>query len=254
MTPIRRAFARAMACAVLLVAGPAFAQTLTSGKVNTGSPTFVNEQNVPLQLDATGALKVTNGGGGSASGGSVSPAGTNGTQAQSVQGITGGVPQNSFTAQFNSSLPTFASGSSGYLSVDVNGRLILAPTSTIAIGNSTNTIGNVVAASSAGAVSPAPVVSTGSSVVGKSSAGNLFGFSVTAGATAAYLAILNATAAPAAGAAISPVECIPVAVNSYVARRSHLPDRYTTGIVGVVTSSCATFTAVAPQVVSLLVQ
>lgn len=251
---IRRAFARAMACACLLGAGPALAQNLLSGKVTTGTPTFVNDQNVPLQLDATGALKVSGAVGGGASGGSVGAAGANGTQAQAVQGITGGVPQNSFPAQFNSALPTFASGSSGYLSVDANGRLILAPTSTIVLSASTNTIGNVVAASSATAVSPAPVVSTGSSVVGKASAGNLYGFSITAGATAAYLAILNATAAPAAAAAISPVECIPVAVNSYVARRSHFPDRYTTGVVAVVTSSCATFTAVAPQVVSLIVQ
>lgn len=93
MTPTHRAFARAMACAVLLAAGPASAQNLASGKVNTGTPTFVNDQNVPLQLDANGALKVTSGGS-AASGGSVTAAGTNGTQAQAVQGINGGVPQN----------------------------------------------------------------------------------------------------------------------------------------------------------------
>lgn len=68
MPLIRCAFARAMACACLLTAGPAFAQNLLSGKVTTGTPTFVNDQNVPLQLDATGALKVTGGtGGGGAS-------------------------------------------------------------------------------------------------------------------------------------------------------------------------------------------
>jgi hypothetical protein len=52
-----------MACAVLLAAGPALAQTLTMGKVNTGTPSLVADQNVPLQLDATGALKVTGGAG-----------------------------------------------------------------------------------------------------------------------------------------------------------------------------------------------
>lgn len=98
MTPIRRAFARAMACAFVLAAGPAFAQSLISGKVNTGTPTFVTDQNVPLQLDAQGNLKVNvvlGGGGGSGGGGgatgSVTPAGTNGTSAQAIQGINGGV-------------------------------------------------------------------------------------------------------------------------------------------------------------------
>lgn len=91
-----------------------------------------------LYQDQTGILCTTAGSGGGGSGGatgSVTAAGTNGSTAQAVQGITGGVPQNSFPAQYNSTLPTFASGASGYLAVDSNGRLILSPGGSIAVTN-----------------------------------------------------------------------------------------------------------------------
>lgn len=114
--------------------------------------------------------------------------------------------------------------------------------------------GTAVPASSSAAVGPMPATSITSSLIAKASAGNLYGYSITAGSTAGYLALLNAAAVPSGGTAISPIECIPVAVTSYVARRQDIPDRYGTGIVAVFTSSCTTYTAVTPQLITAVVQ
>lgn len=75
---------------------------------------------------------------------------------------------------------------------------------------------------------------TGSTVF-KASAGNLYSVSVTSGASAGFLLVFNATAAPADGA-VTPQICIPVAANSLVpwdATTGGIPERFTTGIVGV---------------------
>lgn len=132
-----------------------------TGQYNSTLPTFTNAQVGYVALDSNGrqilspissvladirvgGAAVATGnpvpvnivsGGSSGSAGSVTAAGTNGTQAQAVQGITGGIPQNSFPAQYNSTLPTFASGSPGYLSVDSNGRMILAPGASVSVSN-----------------------------------------------------------------------------------------------------------------------
>lgn len=119
--------------------------------------------------------------------------------------------------------------------------------------NVTGTINDIPTASSA-AVGAAPVTSTTAALTGKASAANLYGFSFTQGATAGFFALLNATAAPAASAAIAPLECVPVAANAYVARRQDIPDRYTVGLVIVSTSSCTTYTAVTPVLISAIVQ
>lgn len=194
MTPIRRAFARAMACAVLLAASPGFAQTLSTGKVNTGTPTFVNDQNVPLQLDATGALKVT--------GGSATAPGTSGTQAQSVQGINGGVPQ--AVAQQGSSLASVG-------------------------------------------IVPA-ITQAGTAVVGKAGQGNLYSaYAVNTTATAGYLVCINATAAPAAGAAITPIDVQTLAgavgATASINYGAGPPNAYSAGITCLVTTSLTTYTA-----------
>lgn len=149
-------------------------------------------------------------------------------------------------------------GPGGRLYVDQAGNLCTAnagAAGTVTLGAGTNTIGNAVPAASAANIGITPAFTIGgSSIVGKATAGNLYGFSVTAGATAGYLAIINAAAAPAASAAIAPMECIPVPVNGYVARRQDIPDRYTVGVVALFSSSCQTYTAVSPQVISLVVQ
>jgi hypothetical protein len=61
------------------------------GIYNSSAPTLTNGQFAPVQLDASGNLKVNVVTGGGSTGGSVTAAGTNGTVAQAIQGITGGI-------------------------------------------------------------------------------------------------------------------------------------------------------------------
>jgi hypothetical protein len=68
-----------------------------------------------------------------------------------------------------------------------------------------------------------PQATTGTAIVAKSTAGGLYGYSFTQGATAGYFAILDATAIPAASAAITPIECVPVAATPTPARGSRRP-------------------------------
>lgn len=295
------------------------------------------------------------GGGGGGSAGSVTAAGTNGTTAQAVQGITGGIPQNTTAGQFNTPLPTLTNGSSTYLQTDASARLLLAPTSTVGVTGTVTTAGTAsatgnVAGATADSGNPVkvgcvfnstkptytagqrtdcqsgatgnqgvflgdptsaqaasitaasgdsfsavntlpslsygylyngttwdrqrsaaaatgttgtgvqahvlapltanvgvtPAVSTATGNVFKASAGNLYGYGFTQGATAGFLAILNATAVPAASGAITPLECIAVAAGASLRVRQDIPDRYTTGITFLSTSSCTTYTAVTP--------
>lgn len=133
-----------------------------------------------------------------------------------------------------------ATGQGGHLVRDVNGNLC---TSSAPLANSA--AGNAVA----------PTGGTNSTAyVAKASGANLYGFSATMGATAGFLALLNTATAPSASAAITPLECIAVPANGYVARRQDIPDRYGTGLTVVVSSSCTTYTAVTPAVTSVLVQ
>lgn len=67
------------------------ASTLIGGIYNTTAPTLTSGQQAALQFDASGNLKIA-AAGGSTSSGSITAAGTSGTQAQAIQGITNGVP------------------------------------------------------------------------------------------------------------------------------------------------------------------
>jgi hypothetical protein len=110
-------------------------------------------------------------------------------------------------------------------------------------------------ATTATAISPTPLVARATpALIAKGAAANLYGFSFTQGATAGFLAILDATVIPAASAAITPVECIPVAANTGLRARHDIPDRYATGIVALSTSSCTTYTAVTPILMSVMAQ
>ena len=99
-----------------------------------------------------------------------------------------------------------------------------------------------------------PVASTASALVAKSSAGNLYGYHATASGSAAFIAVLNASVAPAAGAAISPLECSAVPATGTYRTRQDIPDRYSNGIVLLFTSSCSTYTAVSPVLLAAVVQ
>lgn len=100
-----------------------------------------------------------------------------------------------------------------------------------------------------------PVVSRGvSAMTAKGNGAALFGFSLTQGATAGFFAFIDAATAPAAGAAIAPVECVAVPANGYVARRQDIGDRFLSGLQVVSTTSCTTFTANTPVQMSVSVQ
>ncbi len=138
---MRKLFGAALACALALVPAlvPAIApaqqaptSTVDQGKANAAAPWWTQLSYGGAALSGTNGLPVSivsGGSGGSA--GSVTAAGTNGSTAQAVQGITGGIPVNGFLGQYNATLQTLSSGASGYLSLDGNGRLLLAPTGSI---------------------------------------------------------------------------------------------------------------------------
>jgi hypothetical protein len=242
MLSLCRNLALALAGAFMLALCPAQAQTARVVTDCTVTTTLTSRDGTNLMVDQFGRLCTA--GGGSASTGSVTSPGASGTQAQNVQGIAGGVPQNSYPCQYNATLPTLTTGASAYASCDVNGRLFaLLPT-----GSTITPLPNT-----SGSVSVTPVTTTGSSLVGKASGGNLYGYHATFSATAGYVAILNAATAPAAGAAISPIECTPIAANSSYRTRQDFPDRYPTGVVLLATSSCTTYTAVTPVLMTALV-
>lgn len=67
------------------------------------------------------------------------------------------------------------------------------------------------------------------SLVGKASAGNLYGYNVTTGASAGYIMVFNATSAPADGA-VTPSRCIPIAANTGIEVRFPMPIYHSTGI------------------------
>ena len=82
----------------------------------------------------------------------------------------------------------------------------------------------------------------------------VYGFDITQGATAGYMAILNLAAPPASGAAITPTACEYVAAGGSLRFRTEIPDRMTLGAVAISTSSCTTFTPVVPVQMGLLGQ
>lgn len=115
--------------------------------------------------------------------------------------------------------------------------------------------GQAIAPSSTAGSAITPTVSRGATVMtAKAAPGNLYGFSFTQGATAGLFAIIDAAAAPTAGAAITPVECIAVPASGYVARRQDIADRYVNGIQVVSTTSCTTYTANTPVQMAVSVQ
>ena len=97
-----------------------------------------------------------------------------------------------------------------------------------------------------------PVVSgaaEGSKVL-KASAGNLYAYQVTTGASAGYVMLFNATSSPADGA-VTPVKCVSVAANSTVGASMEPPEYFSTGITAVFsTTGCYTKTVSATAMFS----
>lgn len=82
-----------------------------------------------------------------------------------------------------------------------------------------------------------------SALVLKASAGNLYDFNITAGASAGYLMIFNAITAPADGT-VTPAVVLPVAANAGLGFTYPFPKRFTVGIT-MVFSTTGPFTKTA---------
>lgn len=100
----------------------------------------------------------------------------------------------------------------------------------------------------------APLTTTGTSLLVKNAAGNLYGYDATESTTAGFLAILNVAAVPATSAAIAPLQCVAIPVSGTVHTRQDLPDRYSTGIVLLSTSSCTVYTPLADVIMGAIAQ
>lgn len=133
-------------------------------------------------------------------------------------------------------LPTDGTGVVGLIAGNANvGDVdaIQSGTWTVQPGNTANTTAWLTqnTPSSASAAAVANVVSTAVETghVIKNSAGNLYGWSVTTGASAGRVLVHNSTTVPSAGA-VTPVDCAIVAANSTVSMTYPMPLRLGTGI------------------------
>ena len=221
-----------LAAVALLVSPIAVAQTT----YQTGRPSA--EQN-PLPTKSmcwSGSTYAPCG----ASGASSVPTGTAGSPSSSVlsvQGITGGT---SLNTNLSAALPAGANNI-GSVNVAAGGTALTAGVSSnTAIANNistltTNSLGRLwsgsswaVAAGTSGGEAYVMNVPASSGTVGvaanataavaaghvlKSSAGNLYGLTVTSGATAGYVMIFNSTSVPADGA-VTPTKCVALAASS----------------------------------------
>lgn len=117
--------------------------------------------------------------------------------------------------------------------------------------NGAYAVGAPSAAASVG-VAPTVTAAVNSAVVGKASAGNLYGFNVVAGASAGFVLVFNAISAPADGA-VTPVKCLPLAANAGLDQNYRsLPVAFTTGITVVFsTTGCFSKTASATAFISV---
>ncbi len=89
----------------------------------------------------------------------------------------------------------------------------------------------------------------GTSLVLKSYPGQLVSaYAGNPSATAGMLAILNLTAAPSSGVAITPIDCVPLAANgtALINNRPGPFKHYNVGLTAVISNSCSTFTAGGP--------
>lgn len=251
-----------------------------SQKVAVCDPAYVNRC---IKPDTSGAVPVTMGGGalaGQVQGNSASAATDVGNPVK-IGGLVSTVPPTSFTTGQRADWWMGAKGNGAVFLTDIGGAnaAVVGTSATDAIAVSSSggvyvrnlpTIFNgttfdrlrsiqgvdgtglgvdavAVAPTSAATGAIAPTVSaavTGSTIF-KASAGNLYSVSVTAGASAGFLLVFNSTTVPADGA-VTPQQCIPIAANAHVdydATYASIPERFTTGIVGVFsTTGCYTKT------------
>jgi len=99
---------------------------------------------------------------------------------------------------------------------------------------------------SGAAITPVVGAANVHSLVVKASAGNHYGGTAIAGTTAGFLIALNLAAAPATGAAITPVSFVSIAAGATGSIGEFtVPDRHSTGVVYVFSTSLTTYTQAA---------
>lgn len=117
-------------------------------------------------------------------------------------------------------------------------------------------VATVPSSAASSAITPVVTSAVASSLVAKASAGNLYGFQVTSGASAGYVLLFNATSLPGDGA-VTPIKCYVLAANSTlgVDFRPGPMMRFGTGLtIGFSTTGCFTLTASATAFISSEVQ
>lgn len=217
----------ALLAVALLIAQPAMAQQIVAGRVSTAAPVYVTGETRPLSIDTAGALRVTT---------------ATGTASQQVQG-------NVASAAADSGNPVKA------------GCVFLTTPTSVSTGQRVDSrctaqgFNFVVEAADATSISGTTPVASGAvsgGIVGKASAGNLYGYNVVAGASAGFVLITNTTTVPADGA-VTPLKCIPLAANTGIdVNLRGQPVFFSTGIsVSFSTTGCFTKTASATAFISI---
>lgn len=186
----------------------------------TGDQAYVVGTTNPLNCIANGRLKV-----GLSSAGNVEPA------AQLATTLTADLVACKYRAP-----STWSVGFTAGVNCDASGNLLTA--------NAASSVAAV------GATNLATSAAAGALVV-KASAGNLYGLNVTSGATAGYIMVFNAIAAPADGT-VTPAKCIPLAANAGIDLNYRAtPTYFGTGITVVFSSTgCFTKTSSATAFIS----
>lgn len=250
---------------------------LTQGAVTTSAPTYTTAQTSPISLDTAGNLRTTDkvdiaAGAATAANGIPAYCAVSGTQPSYTAATTNSVScdnsgwmrvtignaanQAIVTTPSDSQTNTSSSvGTLGFL-MGFNGstwerRTNVTATSAVAAGTgvTATAIAPNSAAGSALTAVPSTAVETGHVI--KASAGNLYGFEVTSGASAGFIMVFNSTTVPADGA-VTPVKCYVIAANATVAVQfSPTPLRLSTGVTLVFsTTGCFTKTASATAFIS----
>jgi hypothetical protein len=117
--------------------------------------------------------------------------------------------------------------------------------------------GTPILPSSTAAQAIAPVVAVNATaLVVKASAGNFYGASIVAGATAGFLIAYNTNAVPPAGSALTAALSLfiaPVAANGVasVGASNNIPDRFSSGVVLLFSTSATTYTVPANPAIHL---
>lgn len=202
------------------------------GVYNSTLPTFTTGQRGDAQLDSKGALVVT------------------------LKAYGSSNPMQSLTPSNGLTLPSNVIGITNFSEI-YNGTTADLQTSIVgALANGTGTTAVAVAPTNStnAAITPVVSASVGSNLVLKAGTGNLYRVTLVAGASAGFLMVFNATAAPADGA-VTPQICRPVAANGVVDVLYDIPNRFSTGITAVFsTTGCFTKTASATAYVEGLVE